>query len=160
MAQQSPAVVVSPPPAALLRALNPILRSLLRTPVLGGTRKQFMVLNFTGRKTGRQYSVPVSTHKIDGDLFALAHAPWTRNFRGGAAADVLLDGTPVTMQGVLIEDRAALAALYLRCAQSYDVKRAQRMMGLKFRDNSFPALEDFAEAIDREKLVAIRLTPT
>jgi hypothetical protein len=33
------------------------------------------------------------------------------------------------------------------------------MMGLKFRDNQVPTADEFAEAIDREGLVAIRFTP-
>ncbi|CKT15631.1 Uncharacterised protein [Mycobacterium tuberculosis] len=33
------------------------------------------------------------------------------------------------------------------------------MLGLSFRDRRIPTLEEFAEAVDRLKLVAIRLTP-
>jgi len=33
MTEQPPAVTISHPPAAILRAVNPILRSLLRTPL-------------------------------------------------------------------------------------------------------------------------------
>ena len=47
--------------------------------------------------------------------------------------------------GELIEDRSVAAELYRRYAESYGVKGAQRMMGLKFRDPRIPALEDFLE---------------
>ncbi len=33
------------------------------------------------------------------------------------------------------------------------------MMGMKFRDGTVPTLEDFAEATQREKLSAVKLTP-
>lgn len=33
------------------------------------------------------------------------------------------------------------------------------MMGLVFRDERIPTLEEFSEAVDREHLVAIKLTP-
>ena len=46
-----------------------------------------------------------------------------------------------------------------RCAESYGVKRAQTMMGLKFRDAVVPSEEDFKEASVREKIYAIKLTP-
>ena len=49
--------------------------------------------------------------------------------------------------------------LYLRCAQAYGVQRAQRMIGLKFRDQRIPTLDEFAEAVDRMHLGAVRLTP-
>ena len=136
-----------------------MLRSLLRTPLAGSARKQLMVLSFTGRKTGRPYSLPVSAHVIDGDLYALTGAPWKQNFRGGAAAEVLYDGNTTAMRGELIRDRAVVSDLYLRCAQSYGVQRAQRMIGLKFRDQRIPTLDEFGEAVDRMHLGAVRLTP-
>jgi hypothetical protein len=158
MAEQSHAVTVSPPPEAMLRVVNPILRFLLRTPVMGAARKQLMVVSFSGRKTGRQYSIPVSAHRIDNDLYALTAAPWKQNFRDGAPAEVLHDGKTTTMRGELIQDRAAVADLYRRCAESYGAKRAQRMLGLKFRDQLIPTREEFTEAVDRDHLAAVRLT--
>ncbi|OMC44406.1 hypothetical protein [Mycobacterium sp. IS-1264] len=159
MAEQSPAIDVGHPPSALLRIVNPMLRSLLRTPLAGSARKQLMVLSFTGRKTGKPYSLPVSAHMIDNDLYALTGAPWKQNFRGGATAEVVYDGKTTTMRGELIRDRAVVSDLYLRCAQAYGVQRAQRMIGLKFRDQRIPTLDEFAEAVDRMHLGAVRLTP-
>ena len=117
MADQSPAVTVSHPPEGLLRAVNPTLRFLLRTPLAGPASRQLMVLSFRGRKTGNRYSTPVSAHLIDNQLYALAGAPWTRNFRGAAAAEVVHDGKTTTMNGVLIEDPAAVADLSHRLAE-------------------------------------------
>src|SRR5690242_3303055 len=154
MTEQSPAIAVGHPPSALLRIVNPMLRSLLRTPLAGSARKQLMVLSFTGRKTGRAYSLPVSAHVIDNDLYALTGAPWKQNFRGGATAEVVYDGKATAMRGELIRDRAVVSDLYLRCAQAYGVQRAQRMIGLKFRDQRMPTLEEFAEAVDRMHLGA------
>jgi hypothetical protein len=159
MTDQSPAVTGSHPPERLLRAINPALKFLLRTPLAGPARKQLMVLSFTGRKSGNQYSLPVSAHQIDNQLYALAGAPWTKNFRGGRAAEVLHNGETTKMNGELIEDPAAFADLAHRCAESYGVKQAQRMMGLAFRDQRIPTVEEFKEAAQRERLVAVRLTP-
>jgi hypothetical protein len=159
MAEQSPAVTVSHPPAALLRTVNPLLGLLLRTPVAGRARKKMMVVNVTGRKSGRRYSIPLSAHMIDGQLYALTSAPWKNNFRDGATAEVLHDGKTTTMRGELITDPAIVADLSHRCAESYGVKRAQFMMGLKFRDQRIPTLEEFTEAAGREHMAAVRLTP-
>jgi hypothetical protein len=139
--------------------VNPMLSALLRTPLAGSARKQLMVLNFAGRKSGRQFTIPVSAHVIDGDLYALAGAVWKQNFRDGAPVQVLYDGKTTGMRGELIRDRAQLPDLYLKCAQAYGVKRAQRMMGLKFREQRMPTRDEFAEAIERMQLGAIRFTP-
>jgi hypothetical protein len=159
MTEPSHAVTVSHPPAAILRVVNPILRFLLRTPVMGGARKHLMVVSFTGRKSGRQYTIPLGAHRIDNDLYALTAAPWQRNFRDGAVATVLHNGKTTTMCGELVQDRSAVAGLYRRCCESYGVKRAQRMLGMKFRDVRIPTLEEFTEAVDHSHLAAIRLTP-
>jgi hypothetical protein len=158
MTEQSPAVIVSHPPDAILRLVNPILRFLLRTPILGGAREQLMVVSFNGRKTGRRYSVPVGAHRIDDQLYALVGAPWKRNFRDGATADVLLNGKSAAMRGELIEDRSVVADLYHRGAESYGAKTAQRSMGLKFRDQRIPTLEEFTEAVHENHLAAIRFS--
>ena len=158
--EQTAAITTAPPPDAIMRAVNPLMRYLLRTPFAGGLRKQFMVVSFKGRKTGREFVIPVSAHHVDGDLYALVGGPWKVNFKGGAAAEVLYDGTSKAMRGELIEDRVLTADLFHRCAVAYGVKRAQRMIGLKFRDPRIPTLAEFTEAIELNKLAAIRFTPS
>ena len=67
-----------------MRVGNPVMRGLLRSPAGGPMRRQFMVLRFFGRKTGRRYDIPVVAHRLDGELYALTDAAWRTNFRGGA----------------------------------------------------------------------------
>jgi hypothetical protein len=159
MTEQSSPISISHPPDAVLRVVNPIMKLLLRTPFAGAARNQFMVLHFTGRKSGRAYSIPVSAHLIDGTLYAMAAATWKNNFREGAAAQVLHNGKTTTMRGELITDTAHVADLYARCAESYGVKRAERAMGLAFRDHQMPTRDQFAEAVDQLGLGAIRFAP-
>jgi hypothetical protein len=159
MTEQSYAVDSGHPPSALLRIVNPLLELLLSTPFAGPVGRQFMVLNFTGRKSGRPFKLPVTAHLIDNDLYATTGAAWKLNFQGGAPATVVYDGKKSIMTGELIRDRAVVSDLYQRCVQSYGVKHAQRVMGVKFREQRVPTLEEFGEAIDRLHLVAIRFTP-
>ena len=159
MTEESPAVTISHPPEGVLRAMNPVVKFLLGTPLGGGIRRQMMVLNFTGRKSGRQFSVPVSAHRLDDTLYALASARWTANFRDGANAEVLWDGKKTTMRGELIRDPATVAELAHRAASSYGAKKAQRTMGLKFRDDRVPTLAEFTEAAQRNGMRAVKLTP-
>ncbi|WP_459967643.1 hypothetical protein [Mycobacterium sp. MUNTM1] len=141
------------------RLVNPAMGLLLRSPLAGLARNQFMVLSFTGRKTGRPYSIPLSAHLIDGRLYALTSAGWKQNFRGAAPVQVVYDGKTTAMRGELIRDRGVVSDLLSRCAESYGVQRAQRMIGLKFRDQHIPTRDEFAEAVDRLHLGAVRLSP-
>jgi hypothetical protein len=159
MTEQSNAITVSHPPEAFLRVVNPFMKLLLRTPFAGPARNQLMVVNFTGRKSGRHYSIPLSAHLVDGNLYAMAAATWKNNFRDGAPAQVLHNGKTTTMHGELITDKALVADLYSRCAESYGVKRAERTMGLGFRDHQMPTRDQFAEAVEQLNLRAIRFTP-
>lgn len=159
MAEQSPAVAASHPPDKVLRIVNPVIGKLLRTPLAGPLRTRMMVIDVVGRKTGRQYSIPVSAHKIDGELYALTAAGWKNNFRDGATADVVFDGRTTKMRGELLTDTALVAELSHRCAKHWGPKRAPTMMGLKFRDGGIPSVEDFAEAVRRERIAAVRFTP-
>ncbi|MCG5432428.1 hypothetical protein LV457_08990 [Mycobacterium sp. MYCO198283] len=158
MPAQSAAIEVSHPPEAMLRVVNPVLKRVLRTP-LGGVLTEFMVVSFTGRKTGRRYSVPVSAHHLDGELYVLLVARWKYNFKNGAPADVLYRGKSTPMRGELIRDWTVVGDVGHRLAASYGVSKAQRAMGLKFRDGKLPTIPEFAEATDRIGLSAIKLTP-
>jgi len=159
MPEQSSAVEIAHPPQALLKVVNPALNLALRSP-LGSAMKDFMVVSFKGRKTGRAFSVPVSAHRIDGDLYVLLNAGWKYNFKDGVPAEVRYAGKTTTMQGQLITDPATVAQLAVRAATHYGAKKAQRSMGLKFRDGTVPSLADFTEASARLGLAAIKLTPT
>lgn len=152
------AIDVAHPPQVLLNVVNPVLRVALRTP-LGSALTQLMVVSFTGRKTGRRFSVPVSAHHLDGDLYVILEAKWKHNFRGGALADVLHNGRTTRMHGELITEPNAVADIVHRVATSYGAKKAQQMMGLKFRGAAVPSKEEFAEAATQLGVAAIRLTP-
>jgi hypothetical protein len=158
MPEQSNPITISHPPDAVLRLVNPFMKLLLRTPFAGPARKQLMVVDFTGRKSGRHYSIPLSAHLIDGVLYAMTGAAWKNNFRNGATATVAHDGKTTTMHGELITDKAHVADLYSGCAESYGAKRAERAMGLGFRDHQLPTREQFAQAVDQLNLRAIRFT--
>src|SRR5215469_456461 len=152
-------MVVEPahPPAAMMRVGNAVMRVLLHTPA-GGPMRQFMVLRFFGRKTGRRYDVPVVAHRLDGELYALTDAPWRNNFRGGTDVEVTLDGHVTRMRGELLDDPQTVAPLDARAIDHFGVKRAQRMLGLKIHTPATSATEALTEAAGRYHLSAIRLT--
>ena len=151
------AVDAAHPPELLLRIVNPTLKLALKTP-LGGLIGDFMLVSFTGRKTGRRYATPVSAHRLDGALYVLLEAQWKYNFRDGADAQVSYRGKTTTMRGELISDPAAVAALAERIATSYGPKKAQRQMGLTFTGGLLPTVAQWETAARQLKLAAIKLS--
>lgn len=158
MAAQSAAIDVAHPPEILLQVINPVLRRVLRTP-LGGRIAEFMLVDFTGRKSGRRFSVPVSAHHLDGVLYVVLEAQWKYNFRDGADAQVYHLGKKTAMHGRLITEPDSVVDIVQRLSQSYGLKKAQRTMGMKFRDDRVPTVAEWEEAVPRLKIAAIELTP-
>ncbi|MDA2891898.1 hypothetical protein PDG61_13315 [Mycolicibacterium sp. BiH015] len=151
-----PAIDAAHPPDVMLSVVNPTLKVLLKTP-LGGLIGDFMLISFTGRKSGKKYATPVSAHQLDG-LYVILEAQWKHNFRGGADAQVSFRGKTSTMRGELITDTTTVAEICERVATSYGAKKAQRQMGMKFRDGRLPTVAEWTEAAGRLKMAAIKLT--
>lgn len=157
MADQSAAVDAAHPPEMLLRIVNPVLKVALKTP-LGAFMGDFMLVAFTGRKTGKRYATPVSAHVLDGVLHVVLETQWKYNFRDGADAQVSHRGKTSTMHGELITEPATVAGIVDRIARSYSPKKAQRQLGLTFRDGTYPTLAEWEESARRVKIAAIKLT--
>jgi hypothetical protein len=80
-----------PPPPALLKATNTVMRPLLSSP-LGSRMGGVMLLEFRGRRTGRTIQIPVNSHLVDGVPMAFTERPWRLNFEGRAAVKVTYRG--------------------------------------------------------------------
>ena len=151
-----PAVQTQLPPAALLRIVNAVLRTLLRSPLHRAVDGGFLLLHVTGRKTGRRYDVVVGRHELDGGLFVATSAPWRKNLAGGAPVEVTDRGRVRTGQGELVQDPDAVAALYHAEIQRVGWKRGQRL-GLKINVRRTPTTDELADAARRDGLSAVRV---
>lgn len=158
MTGQSAPIEAAHPPDIVMRVLNSVLRRILRTP-LGRPLSDFMLLDFTGRKSGRRFSIPVSAHHLDGQLYAILEAQWKYNFRGGADVTVSHRGTTSLMRGELITDPAVVVDIARRVAEDYGARRAQRSMGMAFPGDRLPTVAEWQETVSRRKLSAIKLVP-
>lgn len=90
-----------PPPPAVLRAMNVVMRPLLASP-LGRHINGVMLLEFTGRRTGRKIKVPVNFHLVDGVPMAFTDAPWRLNFEGSVPVTVRHRGRLYETRGSLV----------------------------------------------------------
>jgi deazaflavin-dependent oxidoreductase (nitroreductase family) len=81
------------PPKAVLRFVNPVVMTLLRSPLHRLASKNLLLLTITGRKSGRIYKLPVTRHEQpDGVLVVSAAGGWRHNLQDGAQVRVTLDG--------------------------------------------------------------------
>ncbi len=84
------------PRAQVLRAqalVNRLVRALLRTPLASRAAcRRLITVYVTGRKSGRQFAVPVAYTRHEGDLLIGTPFSWGRNLRTGEPVPILLKG--------------------------------------------------------------------
>ncbi len=90
---------------------NRIITLLLRSPLHRPLSKGLLLISFTGRKSGKTYTTPVSYFR-DGEaiiLFSNRDRAWWRNLEGGAPVTLRVQGetfkgvaTPVPMQAAAL----------------------------------------------------------
>jgi deazaflavin-dependent oxidoreductase (nitroreductase family) len=92
---------------------NAVVRTLLHTPVLSrGVGKRLVIINVTGRKTGRRYSIPVAYTRHDGVLLVGTPFGWARNMRTGEPVEIVLQGKRRQADVQVISDEAGVVAAY------------------------------------------------
>ena len=142
------------PPAAFIRAVNPVIKAVLRSPAHRLLSGRLMLLTMTGRRTGRTITVPVGRfEQPDGSIVVSASGAWRHNLRGGADVRLTLGGA----------ERAARAELVSpdRKAQAFKevVDRVvARAIALKVNLDRPPTVEELRPVIARRDLVTLRLT--
>ncbi len=73
---------------------NPLMKWLLRSPLHGLISGMYMLITFTGRKSGQTYTTPVE-YALDGSDVIFLTAPervWWRNLKGGAPVTIRVRG--------------------------------------------------------------------
>jgi len=100
-----------PTPARLMRVFNEIPKLLLRSPFHGVLSGRILLLEVTGRTSGRRYAIPVAYVEHEGMLLVGAGAPWTKNVRTGVPLAVVLRGKRRRAMPEMVRDPRELAQL-------------------------------------------------
>ena len=146
----------STPNPRLMKLLNPTVTFLIRRG-WGPVRRQLMEIHWTGRKSGNEYSTPVSRFDIDGRLFTTTRAPYKHNFAGGAPATVVLDGERKAYIGTLVDDPEAVGARMRTMLDALGPKRGPRAVGVKIDGD--PTVEELAAYAADGGVVVIDFEP-
>ena len=132
------------------------MSAMLRSPLHRIVSRSIMLITFTGRKSGKSYTTPIS-YLRDGDMVtAFTGANWSRN---------LIDGAPVTLniknkeyQGqadVVADDKRAVAESLQNFLRT--VRSDARFYQVKFDDDGEPNWDDVQRAAQRCVMLQIKL---
>ena len=97
--------------AGVPKWVNSMMSSILHSPFHGMVSDKISLITFTGRKSGRQYSTPVSYTRRNGELLVFTHGKWWQNLRGGAPVRVRVQGKELQGHALPVDTNiAAIAA--------------------------------------------------
>jgi hypothetical protein len=137
--------------------------------------KTILLISFTGRKSGKTYTTPVSYSQSGDQVSIFTHATWWKNLRsaagrGGVLASEALataerGGTPVTLriqgrefQGLaepVAEDKQAIAAGLT--AHLRKVPSDARFYGVTFDDHGNPKADEVEKAVQTVVMIRVQL---
>jgi hypothetical protein len=101
------------------RVVNPTLRTILRSPIHRLASGRFALITYTGRRSGREYTIPCF-YRDTGDEVTIAvgwpdRKVWWRNMTGeGAPVRVLIQGQELRGHAIATRDPGRDALVRVR----------------------------------------------
>jgi hypothetical protein len=137
---------------------NPLITWLLRSPLHRLLSLNMMLITYTGRKSGKKLSVPVSYVRDENTLWVLSlrRRTWWRSLQGGAPVTLRLRGKDVPAQAeALLDDLPSkIAGLKVYASEYRDVAK---VIGIHFDADRQPILEDVTREAKARVMVRVLL---
>ena len=142
----------------LFALVNPVVVSLAGSFAHWLISHQVMVLDVTGRRSGRIYRIPVSYLRSDGDVLCMTSRDglWWRNLSKDVPVRITVAGNVFAASVAVVsdDDDAIAEALGLFCMRS---RISAYFAGVGFDDDGKPRRSDLYRSAQQQ--VLIRLAP-
>lgn len=138
---------------AIYRFLNAPMRALLRSRAHGVVSGQVMLLEYTGRRTGRMYAIPVGYFAWeDGSVLAFSGSRWWRNLRDGRPVSLLVGRVRHPAVPTVVESLDARVEQLATFVRRYGPRVAARLqVGLP--SDREPTPDELRSAVARKILI-------
>jgi hypothetical protein len=141
------------------RVLNHLVTALLRSPLHGLISRDLLLITFTGRKSGRSYTTPVTYSQQGEQIVFHSTQRWWKNLEGGAPVTLRLRGRERAGYALPTQDVPTIVAAIRAFLERKGLKRAG-MIDLALVDPSRAPTDAELEAAARQRvLVQVRLEP-
>jgi deazaflavin-dependent oxidoreductase (nitroreductase family) len=133
---------------------DPFTIWILRSPFHAAISQGAMLITYRGKKSGKQYSIPVNYIEMDRRLVTISfhQRTWWRNLRGYANVELLLRGQKLTARPQVFEDDASVMKYLADC---FKVKpQYAKYLQVRLDSNQNPAMEDL-EAAARARVIVL-----
>jgi deazaflavin-dependent oxidoreductase (nitroreductase family) len=118
--------------------------------------KSVLLITFTGRKSGKTYTTPVSYSQHDDQVYIFTHASWWKNLRSEAPVTLRIQGRD--FQGLAVpvaEDKQSVAAGLM--THLCKVPSDARYYGVTYDEHKNPRAEEVQKAAQSVVMIRIRL---
>jgi deazaflavin-dependent oxidoreductase (nitroreductase family) len=139
------------------RLVNRMIRGLLCVPLLSrAIGRRLVTIYVVGRKSGRQYAVPVAYTRADGSLLVSSQFGWIRNLRTGDPIEIRFFGNRrAAGVRVLTDEKGVVEYLAMMAKDNHQFAKFNR---IGFDQDGDPVPEDLHLAWRSGARVAV-LTP-
>ena len=140
----------------LYRVINPVVKKILRSPLHGVLSQNTLLLEFTGRKSGRKLSTPVSYHSSDGvaHCFTRKSFVWWKNINSGEPVYVTIKGKRHLVNPEVEAENSEIKGQALRHFLRA-VPRDAPHSGVSLDTNGDPSVDDIQRVVS--DMVYVRL---
>lgn len=136
--------------------LNTTMKFILRSPFHALVSKNILLITFSGRKSGKNYTTPVSYSQSGEQVSIFTHAGWWKNLRGGAPVKLRLQGRELEgLAEPVAEDRQAVAAGLANHLRK--VPFDARFYGVTIDDRGNPNEAEVIKAAETVAMIRVRL---
>lgn len=138
--------------------VNELVKFILLSPLHRLLSKKRMLLTFTGRKSGKLYTIPLS-YVQEGEtiLCITGNTSWWRNLRASVPVKVLLKGQERDgIAQAIFDDPAVIMQGLQKLLQAIPSDAKYHEVKLDFKGQ--PNVEDMAQAANSSILIRIQLT--
>lgn len=137
------------------RFLNSVMRGVLRSPLHPVLSGRILVINVTGRKTGKVYRIPVGYVEHDGAILIGTAGKWRLNLPAHPEVAVLLRGKQRQAIAQVVTDQARCAELYRPILAKNPIHG--KYAGIGIEPDGAPNPADLRTALGRG-IAVVRLT--
>ena len=136
--------------------VNNAMKFVLRSPVHKVVSKFTLLITFTGCKSGKTYTTPVSYSQFGDQVYIFTHANWWKNLCGGAPVTLTIRGREFKgLAEPIADDKAAIAtwlATHLR-----NVPSDAKYYSVTFDEHRDPKAEEVEKAVQTVVMICVRL---
>jgi deazaflavin-dependent oxidoreductase (nitroreductase family) len=136
--------------------VNNAMKFVLRSPVHGMVSKTVLLISFTGRKSGKIYTTPVSYSQSGDQVYIFTHAAWWKNLRSDTPVTLRLRGREFKgLAEPVAKDKQAIAAGL--AAHLRKVPSDARYYQVTFNEHGDPRAEEVEKGAQTVVMIRIRL---